>query len=57
MCNNSIVTCLLVLSCVLAAWGQVKTDDQQERILVVFHPYRQEVPRVEGVRLGMTINP
>src|SRR2546428_12097598 len=56
MCNKPIVTCLLVLSCILAAWGQVQADDQQERILAVFHPYRQGFPQVEGISPGMTID-
>ncbi len=56
MRNKPVATCLLVLSCVLPVWGQVQADDQQERILAVFHPYGQGVPQVEGIRPGMTID-
>src|SRR5256885_6964416 len=56
MRNKPVVTCLLILSCVLPAWGQVQADDQQERILAGFHPYRQGFPQVEGISPGMTID-
>jgi hypothetical protein len=56
MRNKPVVTCLLVLSCVLCARGLVRADDQQERMLAVFHPYRQGFPQVEGIRPGMTID-
>lgn len=56
MRNKPVTTCLLILSCVLPAWGQVQADDQQERMLAMFHPYRQGFPQVEGIRPGMTID-
>src|SRR5713101_7721047 len=56
MYHKPIATCLLVLSCVLPAWGQGQADDPRERILAMFHPYRQGVPQVEGIRPGMTID-
>src|SRR5204863_867067 len=56
MRNKPVAACLLVLSCVLCARGQVRADDQQERMLAVFHPYRQGIPQVEGIRPGMTID-
>jgi hypothetical protein len=57
MYHKPITICLFVLSYILWTWGPVKADDQQERILAVFHPYRQGFPQAEGIRPGMIINP
>ncbi|MBI3801655.1 MAG: DUF1329 domain-containing protein, partial [Deltaproteobacteria bacterium] len=56
MRNKLVATCLLVLSWVLPVWGQVQSDDQQERMLAVFHPYSQGFPQVEGIKPGMTLD-
>lgn len=40
----------------MPAWGQAPEDRTQEKILSVFHPYRQGPPWVEGITPGMKID-
>jgi hypothetical protein len=56
MCNKHVAIFLLALTGLLTLPGRVHADDRQEKILAVFHPYRQGPPRVEGIRPGMTID-
>jgi hypothetical protein len=37
-------------------WGQAEEDDAQEKILSIFYPYRQGLPQMEGITLGMKID-
>jgi hypothetical protein len=44
----------------MPSWGQAQDGsidgNTQERILAVFHPYRQGLPQVEGISSGMKID-
>jgi hypothetical protein len=37
-------------------WGQAQENNSQEKILAVFHPYRQGLPQASGITPGMTID-
>ncbi len=50
------VPLLFFMLCLLPAWGHAQTEDRQEQLLAVFHPYRQGPPRVEGIAPGMKID-
>jgi hypothetical protein len=47
---------LFVALRVFPAWVNTGSDERQERILAVFHPYRQGPSRVEGIAPGMKID-
>ena len=50
-------TLFLVLSVgLMPTWGQAEENRVEEKILAVFHPYRQGPPRVEGITSGMKID-
>ena len=40
----------------MPSWSQAQDGNTQERILAVFHPYRQGLPQVEGISSGMKID-
>src|SRR5437867_4881937 len=56
-CSGVCLLLFLVLSdCFMPTGGRAQEDKTEEKILAVFHPYRQSPPRVEGITPGMKID-
>ncbi len=53
---NKIPFFLLFILCFTPLWAQAEENGAQERILSVFHPYRQGSPQIEGISPGMKID-